>query len=127
MVYINKFYLSDTIKANTIAKAFIFQGASNFINAIKVAHLALKHRQNRNHKMRIVVFVGSPIDHLNSAEVYLFFPFHMLLFSAPSFKVLSAILFPYKISVVLLTHPTRCFTFQRGLRIAESIVKLNLL
>ncbi|KAL3998807.1 von Willebrand factor type A domain family protein [Acanthocheilonema viteae] len=45
------------------------KGASNFINAIKVAHLALKHRQNRNHKMRIVVFVGSPIDHLNSAEL----------------------------------------------------------
>ncbi|EJD74755.1 hypothetical protein LOAG_17971 [Loa loa] len=45
------------------------KGASNFINAIKVAHLALKHRQNRNHKMRIVVFIGSPIDHLNSAEL----------------------------------------------------------
>ena len=24
--------------------------------------LALKHRQGRNHKMRIVVFVGSPIE-----------------------------------------------------------------
>ncbi|MCP9257233.1 26S proteasome non-ATPase regulatory subunit 4 [Dirofilaria immitis] len=45
------------------------KGASNFINAIKVAHLALKHRQNRNHKMRIVVFIGSPIDHLNSTEL----------------------------------------------------------
>uniref|UniRef100_A0A915PJK2 26S proteasome non-ATPase regulatory subunit 4 n=1 Tax=Setaria digitata TaxID=48799 RepID=A0A915PJK2_9BILA len=45
------------------------KGVSNFINAIKVAHLALKHRQNRNHKMRIVVFVGSPIDHLNSSEL----------------------------------------------------------
>ncbi|CAG9530353.1 unnamed protein product [Cercopithifilaria johnstoni] len=45
------------------------KGASNFINAIKVAHLALKHRQNRNHRMRIVVFVGSPIDHLNSSEL----------------------------------------------------------
>ncbi|VDN05548.1 unnamed protein product [Thelazia callipaeda] len=45
------------------------KGASNFINGIKVAHLALKHRQNRNHKMRIVVFVGSPIDHLNPSEL----------------------------------------------------------
>ncbi|VDN30047.1 unnamed protein product [Gongylonema pulchrum] len=45
------------------------KGQSNFINAIKVAHLALKHRQNRNHKMRIVVFIGSPIDHLDPAEV----------------------------------------------------------
>lgn len=60
-----------------VSKLFILQGASNFINAIKVAHLALKHRQNRNHKMRIVVFVGSPIDHLNSAEVYLSFFFYI--------------------------------------------------
>ncbi|VDN39945.1 unnamed protein product [Gongylonema pulchrum] len=45
------------------------KGQSNFINAIKVAHLALKHRQNRNHKMRIVVFIGSPIDHLDPAEL----------------------------------------------------------
>ncbi|VDO50237.1 unnamed protein product [Onchocerca flexuosa] len=49
------------------------KGSSDFINAIKVAHLALKHRQNRNHKMRIIVFVGSPIDHLNFAEVCLLF------------------------------------------------------
>ena len=26
-----------------------------------MAHLALKHRQGKNHKMRIVCFVGSPI------------------------------------------------------------------
>lgn len=45
------------------------KGESNFINGIKVAHLALKHRQNRNHKMRIVLFVGSPIDHLDSTEL----------------------------------------------------------
>lgn len=29
---------------------------------IRVAHLALKHRLGKNHKMRIVVFVGSPVD-----------------------------------------------------------------
>lgn len=45
------------------------KGESNFINGIKVAHLALKHRQNRNHKMRIVLFVGSPIEHLDSTEL----------------------------------------------------------
>ena len=27
-----------------------------------IFQLALKHRQGRNHKMRIVVFVGSPIE-----------------------------------------------------------------
>ncbi|EYC04781.1 hypothetical protein Y032_0086g1988 [Ancylostoma ceylanicum] len=39
------------------------------MSAIKIAHLALKHRQNRNHKMRIVMFIGSPIDNLDSAEL----------------------------------------------------------
>nr|BAF75714.1 antisecretory factor-like protein [Pinctada fucata] len=38
------------------------RGNINFITAVKVAHLALKHRQGRNHKMRIVMFVGSPIE-----------------------------------------------------------------
>ncbi|VDP17551.1 unnamed protein product [Soboliphyme baturini] len=37
-------------------------GESNFLAGIRVAHLALKHRQNRNHRTRIVVFVGSPIN-----------------------------------------------------------------
>lgn len=32
------------------------------MNGIRVAHLALKHRLGKNHKMRIVAFVGSPID-----------------------------------------------------------------
>ncbi|KIH61019.1 hypothetical protein ANCDUO_08713 [Ancylostoma duodenale] len=45
------------------------QGQCNFMSAIKIAHLALKHRQNRNHKMRIVMFIGSPIDNLDSAEL----------------------------------------------------------
>ncbi|VDO44237.1 unnamed protein product [Haemonchus placei] len=45
------------------------QGICNFMSAIKIAHLALKHRQNRNHKMRIVMFIGSPIDNLDSAEL----------------------------------------------------------
>ncbi|XP_012286987.1 26S proteasome non-ATPase regulatory subunit 4 [Orussus abietinus] len=33
-----------------------------FITGIRIAHLALKHRQGKNHKMRIVAFVGSPIQ-----------------------------------------------------------------
>ncbi|XP_013071080.2 26S proteasome non-ATPase regulatory subunit 4-like [Biomphalaria glabrata] len=37
-------------------------GEINFLTAVRVAHLALKHRQGRNHKLRIVVFVGSPIQ-----------------------------------------------------------------
>ncbi|KAK7109919.1 hypothetical protein V1264_013875 [Littorina saxatilis] len=38
------------------------RGDISFITAVRVAHLALKHRQGRNHKMRIIVFVGSPIE-----------------------------------------------------------------
>jgi len=37
-------------------------GNINLLTGIRIAHLALKHRQSKNHKMRIVVFVGSPID-----------------------------------------------------------------
>jgi len=36
-------------------------GEVSFSSAVRVAHLALKHRQGKNHKMRIVCFVGSPI------------------------------------------------------------------
>lgn len=37
-------------------------GEMNFLSGIRIAHLALKHRQGKNHKMRIVIFVGSPVD-----------------------------------------------------------------
>lgn len=36
-------------------------GEVKFLSTIRIAHLCLKHRQGRNHRMRIVVFVGSPI------------------------------------------------------------------
>ncbi|XP_066156086.1 26S proteasome non-ATPase regulatory subunit 4 [Euwallacea fornicatus] len=36
-------------------------GNINLHTGIRIAHLALKHRQGKNHKMRIVVFVGSPV------------------------------------------------------------------
>lgn len=37
-------------------------GTINFLTGIRIAHLALKHRQGKNHKMRIIIFVGSPVD-----------------------------------------------------------------
>nr|XP_054766395.1 26S proteasome non-ATPase regulatory subunit 4-like [Lytechinus pictus] len=37
-------------------------GTLSFITGIRVAHLALKHRQGKNHRMRIVAFVGSPVE-----------------------------------------------------------------
>ncbi|XP_054291058.1 26S proteasome non-ATPase regulatory subunit 4 isoform X2 [Macrosteles quadrilineatus] len=38
------------------------EGNINLLTGIRIAHLALKHRQGKNHKMRIVAFVGSPVD-----------------------------------------------------------------
>lgn len=38
------------------------KGEIKFCTGVKVAHLALKHRQGKNHRMRIVVFVGSPVE-----------------------------------------------------------------
>ena len=37
------------------------EGEVNLMTGIKIAQLALKHRQSKNHKTRIVVFVGSPV------------------------------------------------------------------
>lgn len=38
------------------------EGKLDFCKGIKVANLALKHRQGKNHRPRIVVFVGSPLE-----------------------------------------------------------------
>ncbi|CAB1443362.1 unnamed protein product [Pleuronectes platessa] len=38
------------------------KGNITFCTGIRVAHLALKHRQGKNHKMRIIAFVGSPVE-----------------------------------------------------------------
>ena len=38
-------------------------GNINLMTGLRIAHLVLKHRQGKNHKMRIVVFVGSPVEH----------------------------------------------------------------
>lgn len=37
-------------------------GNSDFLTSVQIAQLALKHRQNRNQRQRIIVFVGSPIE-----------------------------------------------------------------
>lgn len=37
-------------------------GTVDLVRGIKVANLALKHRQSKNHKPRIVLFVASPIE-----------------------------------------------------------------
>jgi len=44
-------------------------GNLRFISGIKIAHLALKHRQGKNHKTRIVAFVGSPIEQADEKDL----------------------------------------------------------
>lgn len=43
-------------------------GKCQFCNAVQIAHLALKHRKNKNGGQRIIVFIGSPIQD-TSAEM----------------------------------------------------------
>nr|CAG4641812.1 EOG090X08NC [Eurycercus lamellatus] len=38
------------------------EGAINLLTGVRIAHLALKHRQGKNHRTRIIVFVGSPMN-----------------------------------------------------------------
>lgn len=38
------------------------EGASNLAAAVQIAQLALKHRQNKNQRQRIVIFCGSPVS-----------------------------------------------------------------
>lgn len=40
----------------------VIGGLSDLQTAIQVAQLALKHRENKNQRQRIVVFVGSPVE-----------------------------------------------------------------
>lgn len=37
------------------------EGETNLSSAVQIAQLALKHRQNKNQRQRIVIFVGSPV------------------------------------------------------------------
>lgn len=47
---------------NTVGSKLPVDGYVDLPRAIKIAQLSLKHRQNKNQKQRIVVFVGSPIE-----------------------------------------------------------------
>lgn len=45
----------------TIQKEVRIGGESNFIGALKTAHLVLKNRPNKSQRQRIIMFVGSPL------------------------------------------------------------------
>lgn len=38
------------------------EGKASFTTGIQIAQLALKHRQNKNQRQRVIVFVGSPVE-----------------------------------------------------------------
>jgi 26S proteasome regulatory subunit N10 len=45
------------------------EGCIDLVRGIKVANLALKHRQSKNHKPRIIIFVASPVIVADQAEL----------------------------------------------------------
>merc|ERR1711865_267083 len=47
------------------------EGAANVLSSLRIAQLALKHRVHKNHKPRIVLFVGSPIENTEAELVKL--------------------------------------------------------
>ena len=46
-------------------------GSVDVVTAVAIAQLALKHRQNKNLRQRIVVFVGSPLEGQAADEKYM--------------------------------------------------------
>lgn len=41
-------------------------GGADVVVSLQVANLALKHRRNKNGAQRVVIFVGSPLDHVDA-------------------------------------------------------------
>lgn len=56
----------DVGKVLSAIHATPYQPASDFFTSINVAQLALKYRQNKNARQRLIIFIGSPI--LNGAH-----------------------------------------------------------
>merc|ERR1712093_566044 len=44
-------------------------GDADVVTSIQVAQLALKHRQNKNQRQRVIVFVGSPLEKVSGSEL----------------------------------------------------------
>ena len=54
---------NDVSRILNSIKAIQLAGDSDFVTALNIATLTLKHRQNKNQKQRIILFIGSPIKH----------------------------------------------------------------
>ena len=61
----------DVGKILSLSHGIAIGGEINITAGIQVAQLALKHRQNKNQRQRIIVFVGSPIADAEAALVKL--------------------------------------------------------
>ncbi|KAJ3180208.1 hypothetical protein HDU87_002085 [Geranomyces variabilis] len=61
----------DIGKILTALHHISISGSSNLSTGVQIAQLALKHRQNKNQKQRIIVFVGSPLQEDEKALVRL--------------------------------------------------------
>ncbi|KAI9323552.1 hypothetical protein BX666DRAFT_1821769, partial [Dichotomocladium elegans] len=53
---------SDVGKILTALHGVKISSKADFLTGIQIAQLALKHRQNRNQRQRIIIFVGSPVE-----------------------------------------------------------------
>lgn len=62
---------SDVAKILKSYKEIAISGESDFITACNISLLVLKHRQNKNQKQRIIMFVASPIKHSTDEMVLL--------------------------------------------------------
>lgn len=51
----------DLGKVLTCMTEISIEGECNISAAVQIAQLALKHRQNKNQRQRIIIFAGSPI------------------------------------------------------------------
>ncbi|KAJ3040531.1 hypothetical protein HK097_002540 [Rhizophlyctis rosea] len=61
----------DIGKILTALHAVQISGNANISTGVQIAQLALKHRQNKNQRQRIIVFVGSPLQEDEKALIRL--------------------------------------------------------
>ena len=53
---------SSHLMAFPAAQSLEIEGQANLASSVQIAQLALKHRQNKNQRQRIVIFIGSPLS-----------------------------------------------------------------
>ena len=51
----------DLGKVLSAMQSMRIEGEARLSTAVQIAQLALKHRQNKNQRQRVVIFIGSPI------------------------------------------------------------------